>query len=147
MGDIHPAGIFDAVITDHGFGTSKKKGTPQLTVGFDTEAGHITGFFYLSPAAIEQTAEKVKAMGFKGSKWEDLQDGTALKGNKCVITVKHDTFEGRTLAKVEWVNEEGYQPGIQHDAAVASNLSMFDSLFGPTKADAPPVGKQQKLPV
>ncbi|KAF0156247.1 MAG: hypothetical protein FD189_1052 [Elusimicrobia bacterium] len=132
---LHSVGIFDAEILDHGFSKSRKVKTDQFVVNFQTPEGKITGFFAMTDSAIEYTIEKIRAMGFEGADLGLLADGTALRGAKCQIVVKHEVWlvekggDGQTRAKVDGVWPLGYEPGIQRDEAAVANVKRFNALL------------------
>ena len=128
--NLHPAGQFDdAVIIDHGY-SKAKTGTVQLFVVFETTADKITGFFALTDKAIEYTLKNIRAMGFDGERLEDLADGKAMDGNLCQIQVDHEEWNGKTRAKVSWVNPVGAGGGgIERDADGPAVASRFNALL------------------
>ena len=140
---MHTTGTFEAAIVDHGFGSSKNTKSPQFVVSFQTDEGPITGFFSMTDKAIEYTLEKIRNMGFDGADLGLLADGTALRGSRCQIVVKHETWEGVTRAKIDGVWPIGHVPGIQRDEAAAANVRRFNALLKKypvtgQASDAPP---------
>lgn len=129
--EMHPAGDFRAQILDHGFSESTT-GTPQFTTVFETEHGRITGFFALTDKAAEHTLKKIRAMGYEGDDLSDLEDGDVLRGCYCTIQVVHEPYNGRTTAKVGFVNPDGWEPGIKKSAAAAAVARRFNSLLKKT---------------
>ena len=122
---LHPEGIFVAKVLDHGFDKTTKKGTLYFWVDFETEAGLVQGEFYLSGRAIEKSMEKIANLGHQGEINDPaLADGSALRGKEAQITVEHDEYEGRTRARVGFVNLPGSPMPRQHNpeaqAAVGS---------------------------
>lgn len=132
--ELHPVGHFPATIMDHGF-SSAKTGTYQFWAVFETESGQITGYFPLTEQAADGSIKKIAAMGYNGSDLAELADGDMLKGCCCVITVKHDVWNGETRDKVAWVNPEGWVPGPQRDESVAANVSKFNGLLAKIQQD------------
>jgi len=129
--NIHPAGQFAATVADHGI-TKTSNGKEQVAVKFETEHGFITGFFALSEKAIEYTLEKLQACGFDGSSLLELQsDPPRLAGNKCSIKVVHEEYDGKTNAKVQFVNPDGYVGfELKKDTDAAANAAKkYDALL------------------
>lgn len=141
MAELHPAGPdFVATILDHSFRESKNKGTLSLCVIFQTEHGTLYGDFYLTERTIEKTIEKITAMGWEGTDLQELNYGTVLRGNKCRISVEHEEFDGKTRAKVGWVNPIDWQPGLSHDDEMAVKVKMFNKFV------SKPQKKTDKVP-
>ena len=130
----HPTGNFDAVILDHGYNQAKT-GTTQFWVKFETEVDQIIGYFPLTDKAADGTLRKIQAMGYVGTNLSELADGSALRGHNCVITVGSDEWQGVRRSKVEWVNPEGWVPGVQRDETAAENASRFNGLLAKIQAD------------
>ena len=138
--NLHPVGHYQATILDHGF-SEAKTGTPQFWAVFETEVGNITGFFPLTEKAAESSLQKIVGMGYTGSNLGELADGQMLLGLCCVVTVKHDTWQGETRDKIAWVNPVGWEPGPKRDENVAVNVSKFNGLMAKIQA-----GKTSDLP-
>lgn len=140
MSDLHPTGVFnDVEIVDHGFRKSAKKGTPSFWVKFKTEHGFVFNDFYLTDKAAERSIDKIVEMGFAGETLGDpaLADGSALAGNLVQVTVEHDTYEGKTSARVAFVNRNHSTGGATRDEETAANAKQFDAIFRKAKAAAP----------
>lgn len=129
--NIHPAGTFRAEVVDHGFSESKG-GTPQLFVNFKTEYGILFAFFALTDKSAEHTMKKIRAMGYAGDDLAELEDGTKLRGNFCMVEVTHEEYNGATKARVGWVNEDGWSPGAKRSETAAHNVSRFNALLKKT---------------
>jgi len=123
---IHPVGTYEATILSHYVDEGQNTPTPYLAVKFQTTQGHVTGFFYLSDRAIEHSMKKIIAMGYTGASMSDL-NGDNMVGNKCVIKVSQEEYQGTMRAKVGWVYPEGWEPGGNDDVAKA--LTKFDGLL------------------
>ena len=131
---MHPTGVYNAIIRDHGI-TQSNGGTIQVCVKFETECGMITGWFAMTDRAAEYTVQKINNMGFRGESLSELNDGACLVGNKCQITVDHEEYQGEQQAKVGWVNEEGYTgKEIERSADAAQDArKRFDALLHKTQ--------------
>jgi len=137
MADIHPMGVFIAEVLDHGFRESKEKKTLSLQIQFQTEHGTVYADLYFTEKTVEKTTEKLRAIGWEGEDFYELRDGQVLRGKRCQITVKHEVYEGSTRAKVEWINDENYVPGLQHDDEAAVKAKMFNAVAKRIKRTEP----------
>ena len=97
-----PAGTYDAeVISDALFSNSSKKGSPQVAASLRTEAGDITWIGYLSDRALPYTEANLATMGYDG------ESAASIKGAKVQIVVEHEEYDGKTQARVAFINEAG----------------------------------------
>lgn len=87
-----------------------KKGDPQVAVQFAILDGPQAGrravwFGYFTADTIARTIESLRRCGFKG---DDLAKLPFQRINQEVsIVVEHNTWEGKTTARVAWVNAAG----------------------------------------
>lgn len=87
-----------------------KNGKPQAVVNFEIldgeEAGRrIAWFGYFTEKTAARTVEALRYCGFTG---DDLAAATVQPLEQEVeIVVNHETYEGKTSAKVQWVNRAG----------------------------------------
>lgn len=139
MAELHPVGLFDAMVLDHGFRESKKSGTLSLNISFQTEHGTLYTDLYLTEKAAEKTIEKLRAIGWQGDDLSELKDGTAMRGMKCKVTVSHETYEGTVRARVDWINDQNYTGSITHDDEAAVKARMFNAI-------AKKIKKQDSVP-
>lgn len=128
---IHPTGYFDATILDHGFATTGT-GAEQFFTQFQTEHGTIVGYFFLTDKAAEHTMKKIRAMGYQGGDLSALADGRELRGHQCSITIDHEIYEGKTQAKVGWVNQLGETGIVERCDVTAANARRFNALLKKT---------------
>ena len=127
----HPIGTYTAEIAEHGLCKSKNAGTPQVAVRFVTMHGPIMAWFPLTDRAVEYTMEKLLAMGFTGNTFSSL-NSDCLVGNKCVIVIDEDEYNGQKRPRVKFVNPEGDMGGgaeIKKDQQAAQAASRFDALL------------------
>ena len=144
---LHPEGMHLATVLDHGI-TKSGSGTPQVAIKFETEYGIITGWFALTHRAAEYTAEKVAACGFVGDSFADLNTDGLLVGNRCKITVRHETYEGETRAKIQFINSEDYAGyEIERDMEAAQAARAFDALIKKQPKKPRPVTPESLGPV
>lgn len=91
------------------FGESST-GKPQLVVNFEilegpSEGKRIAWFGYFTEKTTQRTVESLRLCGFKG---DDLAGAVVQKLDQEVqIVVAHEEYEGKTTAKVRWVNRAG----------------------------------------
>lgn len=82
-----------------------KAGNPQIAVEFDTGTdGRITWFGYFTEKAQERTLQALRYCGWCGI---DLTDLSGIDRNDVELVVEHESYEGKTRAKVQWVNKLG----------------------------------------
>jgi len=145
--DMHPEGNYDAEILDHGF-SEARTGTLQFWAQFGTQHGTITGYFPMTDAAADGSLRKIAAMGYDGTSLGELSDGTYLRGRKCVVTVKHEMYQGVTRDKVAWVNPEGWAPGPKRADNVEAGVARFNGLLQKIQSERKSGGgAQQELPI
>jgi len=125
----HPIGTFEATVLEHGLGKAST-GTECFEVKFQTDAGTITGWFYLTEGSKDYTIEKALAMGFSGDSLKEL-GGDCLVGNVCEIVIQNDTYNGKTGPKVQFVNRIGEGGrGVKNDPDVAASIAkQFDCIL------------------
>ena len=144
---MHSQGRFDAVVTDHGYNVAKTA-TPQLWVTYQTSDGTITAFLAITDKTAERVVKSIRAMGYQGDDLEALADGQHLRGNQCCITIRHESYNGATIAKVAFVDSIGSAAGgakrLSPAEVAASNVRRFNALLK-TAAKSTPV-KQPKAP-
>ncbi len=131
-------GVYMGTVLDHGFGPKEgDEGSPYISVQFDLEtmdthesAGKITAWLYLSDKAIEHTAKKLRAIGYVGNDSDELADGTKLRGMRAQVTVKNEVYEGKSRAKVSWIDPENFVPGVvKSEASAKANARRLDTLL------------------
>ena len=66
------------------------------------------GFF--TEATTERTIESLRAMGFEG---DDLSNLVGLDKNEVELVVEDEEYEGKTYARVQWVNKPK-GPGVKN---------------------------------
>jgi hypothetical protein len=150
--ELIPEGYYYGVVTDHGYGPPDgQDGTPYLAVQFDLErmndnqpAGAITAYLYLSDKAIEQTAKKLRAIGYVGTDGSELSDGSKLRGMRCQVQVTQEAYNGEVRNKVGWINPEHFVPGVgKGEASAKANASRLSTLL----KTVPPTDKfNEKIP-
>jgi hypothetical protein len=116
MSELIPAGQYKAVAIQQDTDTGavwaqlgySSKGTPQVIVHFEiieheTLAGRRIFYFgYLSEASADYALKNLRTCGFTGDDLATLP-GQAIN-NIVQITVNHDKYEGKTTAKIDFIN-------------------------------------------
>lgn len=127
-------------------------GHPQVGVVFDiltenAEAPRMTWYGYFSDAAWERTVESLRHMGWKG---EDPSVLEGLDANEVELVVDDEVFDGKTYAKVLFVNRAGgiaMKAPLTGDKLKAFGASMkerirgFDASKGERRAQPTPAAK------
>lgn len=131
-----PKGTYRAVAvrtaTDQGevyaqFGKSKEKGTPQVCVNFELLGGDWDGvrlpwIGYFTPTTEARTLKSLRFCGWKG---DDLVEAmTQELDNEVQVVVGHNEYNGKTFARIEWVNAPG-GGGLKIQAMEDKDLRMF----------------------
>jgi hypothetical protein len=135
---IEEAGDYTVAVKSAEFGESKT-GTPFLALNFKTEDDHtITGWLYLTDKALPGTVKTLKeAFAFDGN----FETAPAqVEGKPCRIKVELEDFEGKTRAKVKFVNhiDGGYKAKpIANAAAFLKGLSAKAAKLPPAAGAAP----------
>jgi hypothetical protein len=108
-----PAGTYQGTVVDYGINETKK-GMPQIFIQFNlTELNKKLTWFgsVANDKAIEITGQALIRCGFKKTDFAVLANGKASgeldMGKSLNLVVEHNTWEGKTSAKIAWVNELG----------------------------------------
>lgn len=140
--------IYRAKAKTWGLGESGT-GKEQVAVEFDvlTEGAaekNLVWYGYFTDATLERTIESLRYMGWKG---DDPSDGLpGLDANEVDIVVEDEEYEGKTYAKVQWVNRPGglaLKAPLSEEKAKAFGASMreriraIDASKGERKVAAP----------
>lgn len=116
-----------------------KTGKEQVTVHFALLDGPDkdrqvawTGFF--TDACFERTIKSLRYTGWKG---DDLSDLSTIGDADCQVTVEHQSYEGKTYARVAWVNPAG---GMIGTPMATSEMADFARTMQPRIAGMTPAG-------
>lgn len=103
-----PATTYTAQAVD-GYLSHTKDGKEQIVVKFaivggqhDGQAVNWTGYF--TDKTFDRTIQSLRYCGWRG---EDIDDLTGIDANEVEIVVDHNTYDGKTFARVAWVNQIG----------------------------------------
>jgi hypothetical protein len=103
------AGKYEAIAIQSSQVTqNEKSGKEEIRVLFqldpaeDGKGGEtITWYGYFTEKTAERTLESLRYMGWAG---DDVTDIQGLDKNKVQLVIEHDEYQGKTKAKVAWVN-------------------------------------------
>lgn len=102
-------GTYRARAVEGALGTTSK-GKEQVAVKFDLldfPGQTITWFGYFTDATTNSTIRALRTAGWKGTDLSDLTDLSNPETPEVWLVIEHDTYEGKTTAKVRWVNSAG----------------------------------------
>lgn len=121
-GNLLPAGTYRAKATDWKLGFTEKQ-DPQLGINFEIlqdgpyKGWNTSKFLYFTEKTFDRTIESLRYLGWTGEDMDELQNrGGGLDKNEVSIVVEHETYEGKTRAKVSWINRVG---GVVMNRAMA----------------------------
>lgn len=119
-----PAGVYRARATDAQLGQTNS-GSEQvaiafqvLTLGFENQRLAYYGQF--GEKSLEITVKALRACGWQGL---DLADLSGVSANEVNLVVEHETYEGKTRARVKWVNDG--QAGLMKNVLDAGAAKSF----------------------
>lgn len=103
-----PEGTYRARVKSADFGFTSK-GTEQVQVVFDVldpdyDGETVMWWGYFSEKTAERTMQSLRYCGWKG---DDVTDLKGISDNEVEVVVEHNTYEGKTNARVAWVNRIG----------------------------------------
>lgn len=104
--------FYEAKARTWGLGESGT-GSEQVAIEFeiltpDAPEKALTWYGYFSEKAFDRTIESLRICGWAGANLEEIADGQGgLDANLVSLTVEDEEYDGRTFAKVQWVNRPG----------------------------------------
>lgn len=137
----HPAVVVPIVSQKTGeelmcqFGHSDQKGTPQVGVCFEITAGphsgdRITWIGYFTDKSEERTLGALRIAGFKGDDLDKFNEQHPDQEVHLVIEHEESQKDGKTYAKVAWVNDPKRSGGFVMSKPMESKeLRMFAARF------------------
>ena len=140
--ELLPAGTYRAHAGERVLG-STAKGIPQVAVqcvidqpGFEGQSITYYGFF--SDTAYEYAVKSLRAMGWEG---DDLADLSTVGKKPFSIVVEHEEYDGKTRAKVVFVNGDGVAMknvmGTEEVKAFAASMRSRIAALAPTVRATP----------
>jgi len=142
------AGTFRARAVEGDLGIAQT-GKEQVHIKFCITSGpdegqHVIWFGYFnSPENAKRTLESLRFCGWAGT---DISDLTGIDANEVEVVVEQEEYNGKTRAKVRWINEIGGGPSVskrmtdvqrQAFAARMKGLAMATRPTEPKKRDYP----------
>ncbi len=112
-------GTYKAKAVDWALGETKA-GKPQIAVTFQLTgegAPRITYYGSFSDAAYEYTVQRLRVCGWTG---DDLTQLDSIGTHEVELVIKADTYEGKTRAKVQFINRPGEGGGLKSKMTEAS---------------------------
>lgn len=104
-----PKGRYRARALQGEFGYSPNKGTEQVVVEFELldeqwRSERVTWIGYFTGNTTERTLEALRFCGWTG---DDVTDLTGLGNGEVSLVIDHEEYDGKLMAKVQWVNKGG----------------------------------------
>jgi hypothetical protein len=102
-------GFYRARAVEYALGKTEK-GNRQVAVRFQTfdsedrPGEQITWYGYFTEKTAERTLESLQHCGWEG---DDITDLAGIERNEVQLVVEHEEYEGKTHARVAWVNRAG----------------------------------------
>lgn len=131
-------------------------GKPQVAVGFQiltegADPGYITWHGYFTEKTADRTIESLRLCGWQGDDLTELTDSNPaanLSANEVELVIEDETYEGKTRAKVQWVNRPGGALALKAPlvgdklkafaAEMRQNIRAFDAAKGVKRPAARP---------
>jgi len=156
------AGRYNAVAIDLDFGKSKNTNTPFIAIvfriqeavrttpgderrGWSHSGDAITAFLYFTEKAAERSIQTLRKMGWGGDNVGEIIVDDVM--NIMEIVVEHEVFEGKTRAKVAWINAPGESPlSIQNPLNQMERQSFSDQYRGLAMKCPKPSQQDRSIP-
>ena len=97
-------GTYTATATEHALSTSKN-GNIYIQVSFEVEGQKINWRGFFTDATKARTVQSLRFMGWQGNDINDLD-----LPNEVELVIAHEEYNGKTYARVNWVNKIGGGP-------------------------------------
>lgn len=107
--------------------STTKSGREQVGVRFelvDHPGETIIWYGYFTDGTFERTIKSLRACGWRG---DDLSDLSGIGAMEVQIVVEHEEYNGKTRAKVRWVNGAG-SGGIPNQLAADKAKSFAERM-------------------
>lgn len=139
MGLLLPATKYTAQAVD-GYLSHTKDGKEQIVVKFaivggphDGQSVDWTGFF--TDKTFDRTIQGLRYCGWEG---DDISDLTGIDRNEVEVVVEHNEYNGKTYARVAWVNPIGGKARMAADEARTFAESIKGRIARLTPAEPEP---------
>ena len=109
MSELHPEGVFQAKCCEWAL-IETKSGAPQVYLVLEKPDGSRLPAYYgsLSEAALPYTLKALRNCGWAGSDIMELDHASCgMDKNIVEAVVMHEEYDGKTRAKVKWLNIPG----------------------------------------
>jgi hypothetical protein len=109
MANTLEAGTYRACALEGALGLTNT-GKEQVAVKFDLldfPGQTITWYGYFTDNTTQSTFRGLRTAGWKGSDLSDLSDLSNPAGPEVYLVIERETYQGKTTAKVRWVNSAG----------------------------------------
>jgi len=119
-----------AIAAEFGF---TQNGTEQVAVTFEVNeesefnGDQITWFGFFTDATSERTVQALRACGWEG---DDLENLAGFDANEVELVVGHEQYQGKTVAKVQWVNKPGNRVVLKHKMTDAQRAELSARMKG-----------------
>ena len=101
------AGTYEARPITAALGQTKGD-KPCVGVEFELDTGaHISWFGYFTEKTTERTIESLRFCGWTGQDLDDLREIGSKDKLTVQLVIEHEEYDGKTTAKVQWVNRGG----------------------------------------
>jgi hypothetical protein len=140
-----PEGTYLARVVKGELGETKK-GAVQAAIEFEFEdeavrGQRITSYKHFTDKALKYTVAELRTCGHTG---DDLSDLSMLGGQEVRLVIAHETYEGKTSAKVKFINSAsgGLKSKLEPDRAktwaetMKAKVAAIDA-GGDPRPDAP----------
>lgn len=109
-------------------GATPNTGTRFIRVIFETSETHdfVPWDGWFTEKTIERTMDSLENTGWDGA---SLADPVGIGSKECMIDVEHEEHEGRTYAKVKWVNRIGGGGLKEENKLTARERAGLDQEF------------------
>lgn len=99
----------------------------------------ITSFLYFGEKQFDRNLDSLRFCGFKGDDLEAF--GTQSPGQEVEIVISHESYNGKTSARVQWINAPGGSGGIKLEERLAPNALKRAAAIAKARLKAKPEHK------
>lgn len=110
--DLIPIGTYIGHAVSGVLSESENKQTPQIVVDFELTTAEVAGrrmpwYGFLTKKTAERTFEALRYSGWKGTDIDAPLDFGGVNAPDVELVVDHEEWEGKTRARIQWVNRMG----------------------------------------
>lgn len=129
-------GVYIGTVVGHNVGETKNF-EPQVAVNFSlsTDEGpqKITYFGYFTEKAAKYTIQNLITCGLKGNH----PAGDLEIGKQVELVIENEAYEGKTRAKVRYINEIGAAKNFVSSDVAKAKLSQFEGMVMEARQNNP----------